>query len=127
MSEKVNGSFFSGIIKGIFLSLTVALVGILIFAGVVKVAKLNESVIKAGNQFIKILAIFLGALGGIRVNRGAIKGGLIGLGFSLLIQLIFGIMGSGQFGAHFALDMLFSFVVGAIAGIIILTIKAKRS
>lgn len=127
MSEKVNGSFFSRIIKGIFIALTVALGGILIFAGVVRVARLNESVIKAGNQFIKILAIFLGCLSGVRVNRGAIKGSLIGLGFSLLIQLIFGIMGNGQFGVHFILDLLFSLIVGGIAGIIIITIKGKRN
>ncbi len=126
MSEKVNGSFISKILKGVLVALTFALVAILIFAGIVKVAKLNDTVIKAGNQFIKILSIFIGALSGVQESKGALKGAIIGLVFSVVVQLIFAIMGSVSIDLHFFLDIGFSAIIGAVAGIIILTLKSKR-
>ena len=126
MSEKVSGSFVTGILKGVAVALIVALVGVLIFAGVVKIAKLNDTVIKAGNQFIKILAIFIGCIVGVKESRGLVKGALIGGLFSIVVQLIFAIMGSVEIGAHFFIDIGFSIVIGALLGIIVLTLTSKR-
>ena len=123
MLENVK-EFFSGIIKAVFSAVIITLVGVLIFAGIVKFALLGQGVIKAVNQFIKILAIFLGCSFSIRCKNGLIKGILMGFLTTVITYLLFSLFcGEMMFGNNFLLDLIFTSVIGAISGIISVNIK----
>ena len=122
--EKNEGKFFANIIKGTILSVICALVGILIFAFIIKIANLNGIVIKAVNQFIKILAIFLGCFFMLKENKGIIKGVFLGVFFTIIIYLIFAlVLGNKNFGTVFFIDLLFGAIIGAVSGIISVNLK----
>ncbi len=112
------------VLKGALISLIVALVGVLIFSGVVKLAYLSANVIKPVNQFIKILALFLGCFFSVRGKMGYLKGGLVGVLATVLIFLTFSIIGGElSFGIPFLIDLLLGVIVGAISGIITVNVK----
>ena len=122
MSEKE--SFFSGIIKGALTAVIITLVGVLIFAGISKATLLNNSVIKAVNQFIKILAIFLGCSFNIRGNNGLIRGGVLALLSTVITYLLFSLFcGVSAFNQNFLFDLIFTIIIGAISGIITINVK----
>ncbi len=124
--EKAKNNFIVQIIKGVFTALIVALVGVLIFAGVLKIANLNDGVIKAVNQFIKVLAVFLGCFFSLKEDKGLIKGMLVGLASALLISLTFALIcGNLSFGLGFIIDLAFMTVIGIISGIITVNVKGK--
>ncbi len=123
--ERTN-KFFVQALKGIFTALIVALVGVLIFAGVLKLANLNNGVIKAVNQFIKVLAVFLGCYFSVRESKGLVKGLIVGIFSAVLIFLAFALIcGNLSFGVGFFIDLIFMAIIGAISGIISVNIKNK--
>ena len=61
MSETAKEkSFLAQLVKGTLLGVIVTLVSVLIFAGIIKIATLNYTVIKSVNQFVKVIAVFIG-------------------------------------------------------------------
>ncbi len=126
MSENVEkGAFFSSIIKAAALSVIVSLVGALIFALVLSFTNLDGGVIKTVNQFIKILAVFLGCFFFIKDNAGLFKGLIAGAVSAFITYLIFSLVsGVGiKFGLEFFVDLAFTAVIGAISGIIAVNVK----
>ena len=126
MSENVEkGAFFSSIIKAAALSVIVSLVGALIFALVLSFTNLDGGVIKTVNQFIKILAVFLGCFFFIKDNAGLFKGLISGAVSAFITYLIFSLVsGVGiKFGLEFFIDLAFTAVIGAISGIIAVNVK----
>ena len=125
--EKSNASgFFVSIVKGIATALIITLVGVLIFAGIVKLATLSSGVIKAVNQFIKILSVFLGCSFSLKESKGLIKGAIVGVCSTVLTYLIFALIGSGiSFGLAFLLDIVLGLVVGGVSGVIAVNVKKK--
>ncbi len=116
--------FIRSIIKGFFTATIVTLIGVLVFAGIVKLAFLSTSVIKAVNQFIKVISVFLGCFFNVKENGGLIKGALIGCFSSLVTYLLFALIGGEtQFGLSIIVDMIFMTVIGAISGIIAVNLK----
>ncbi len=114
------------VLKGAIITLLVTLIGVLVFAGVVKVASLNANVIKPVNQFIKTLAVFFGCFFSLKGSKGFIKGGLLGLVGTVVIYLVFALIGGNiSFGASFLLDLLLGVIVGVVSGII--TVNLKKS
>jgi putative membrane protein (TIGR04086 family) len=112
------------VIEGIFLTVIVTLISVLIFAFIAKTALLGKGVITAVNQFIKIISIFVGCLFSIKGSGGIIKGGIIGLiscGLTYLLFLLFS--SSVSFGLSFILDLVFYLIVGAISGIITVNVR----
>lgn len=121
---KSNDNFLLNVIKGIGTALIVALVGVLIFAAVVKFASLSETVIKSVNQFIKVLAVFLGCFFSIKGGQGLIKGAIVGGVSTAIMQLLFALFGGNVwFGLGFILDVAFTLVIGAISGVIVVNLK----
>jgi putative membrane protein (TIGR04086 family) len=115
-----------GILKGCFASVIITLISILIFAGVVKMANLNSSVIKAVNQFIKVLSVFLACFFTVKGKGGLIKGGIVGCASAIIVYLIFSLMGGDlSFDGLFVLDLIFNLIVGAISGIIAVNVKKQ--
>ena len=122
MREK--SGFFSGIIKGAFTAVIITLFSVLIFGGVVKVAILNQAVIKAVNQFIKIISVFLGCSFCVRGKMGLLRGAILGVLSTILTYLIFSLF-SGEIykGTNFMFDLIFMAVIGAVSGIIAVNVK----
>ena len=124
-NSKENG-FMLSIIKGTFTAIIITLIGVLIFAGVVKIAYLKSGVIKAVNQFIKVLSVFLGCFFHVKGRGGLLKGGLLGCFTAIITYLVFAFIGGEtSFGVPFVLDLVFQLIIGAIAGIIIVNLKNK--
>ena len=116
--------FFSGILKGVLTAVIITLVGVLIFAGIVKFALLSQSVIKAVNQFIKIIAIFLGCSLNIRGKSGLVRGLVMAIFTTIITYLLFSLFcGNMVFGNNFILDLIFTSIIGGISGIISVNIK----
>ena len=124
MDEVKESGAIKQIIKGLLTAFIVALIGILIFAFIVKIAVLNNGVVKAVNQFIKVLAIFLGCTICVRKNLGLIKGAVIGFLFTVVIYLIFALIGSNvSFGVSFIIEIVFTSIIGGISGVIAVNMK----
>ncbi len=122
MSEKVG--FFSGIIKGGLTAVIITLVGVLLFAGICNFTIFNNGVIKAVNQFIKILAIFLGCSFNVRGSGGLVKGGVLALFSTIVTYSLFSLFcGTSAFNQNFLFDLIFTAIIGAISGIIIVNVK----
>lgn len=124
MSKTENERFFTIVLKGVAVTLIVNLIGILIFGFIVKIGTLNSGVIKAVNQFIKVLAVFLGCYFCVKGELGFLKGLLIGVFSTFLIYLIFGLIsGSKVFSLSLLLDIIFLGVIGLISGAIVVNLK----
>ena len=126
-SEKVKNGFFSQVVRAIFTGMIVILVGVIIFSVVVKYAYLQGLVIKAVNQFIKVLGVFLGCFTAFRLDKGWLKGLLCGVGICLISTLLFALLGCQiTFNYKFMLDLLFLALVGSILGVIVVNVKKER-
>lgn len=119
-----NSGFFSGIIKGTLTAVIISLFSVLIFGGVVKVALLSQGVIKAVNQFIKIISVFLGCSFCVRGRMGLIRGAILGVLSTIVTYLIFSLF-SGEIykSTSFILDVIFMAVIGGVSGIIAVNVK----
>ena len=122
MREK--SGFFSGIVKGTLTAVIIMLFSVLIFGGIVKVALLSQGVIKAVNQFIKIISVFLGCSFCVRGRMGLIRGAILGVLSTIIIYLIFSLF-SGEIykSTSFILDIIFMAVIGGVSGIIAVNVK----
>ena len=130
MKNKVKeNSFLLNFLKGTFVALIVSLIGILIFAFVLKMLNVSDGLIAPVNQIIKILSIFIGVTVALKKNKqkGLLTGLLVGLIYTLLAFLVFSIL-NGTFNLDKSLfnDVLFGSISGAICGIISITIKGKK-
>ncbi len=125
MEETKNkADFFLSVLKGTVIALIFVLVGILIFALVIKVASLGEKVIKPVNQFIKVIAVFVGCFFALKGSLGFLKGGLVGILSTILVYLVFSLLGGSlNFGFPFIIDLLFCAAAGILSGIISVNVK----
>jgi len=129
MSYNKNGkSFFTEVLKGIITTVTITLVAVLIFAWIVKTASLGVSVIKAVNQFIKVISIFLGCFFSLSSGKGLIKGAIVGGISAIITYLIFALIGGELvLGVSFIIDLIFCIIVGGICGIISVNVKKQQA
>lgn len=117
--------------RGVSLAIIVCLAAVLIFALVIQFTGLPESVIMPVNQFIKVLAIFIGCFFSLRGSKGWLKGGLVGLIAGGLVGLIaggltfllFALLGGFPSGLRILWDLLFCVGVGILSGIISVNLK----
>lgn len=124
MSNSGDVGFVSSVARGVLVSVITALIGVLAFAFVAKLLMLDDGVIKVVNQFLKVLAIFLGCMFSPYRRLGLIKGGVIGVVGSLVIYLLFSLLvGQPVKIISIIIDLIFSLVVGAISGIISVNVR----
>ena len=109
--------------RGVSLAIIVCLAAVLIFALVIQFTGLPESVIMPVNQFIKVLAIFIGCFFSLRGSKGWLKGGLVGLIAGGLTFLLFALLGGFSSGLRILWDLLFCVGVGILSGIISVNLK----
>lgn len=125
-TEGDNKNFALSIIKGVLIGLSVALVGILIFAFVLRFTNISDKIITPVNQVIKGVSIFLGVFVGMKKHKekGLLSGFLIGLLFTILAFLVFSILdGVFCFDKTFLNDIIFGSIIGGICGIICVNLK----
>ncbi len=123
--KEQNINLIKQIVKGALIATFSTIVGVLIFALIIKATNLSEIAIKSVNQFIKIISIFLGVLFSVKENKGLVKGAIVGATYMLIVSLIFRLLGSrGNGFLSFILELLFCAIVGVIFGII--SVNAKN-
>lgn len=116
------------ILKGVLFSLIFSVVLILILAVVAKYTDISDKAISAVNQVIKVIALFLGILIGMKGQKGGlIVGAIVGLLYTLLSFAIFSaISGELTFDKVTVFDFLISIAVGAISGILTVNLKGLK-
>lgn len=129
MASKVkesNGSILNGVIRGSLFAVAVSLIGILVFAFIIKLTSINNDLIAPVNQAIKGISVLMGCFYAFKhaSSNGLIKGILIGLVYTVLSFLIFSILnGEFEFTKTLLNDLLFGGIIGAICGVIAVNFK----
>lgn len=125
-TKAIKSNLFLTILKGVVAGLCVSLVGILIFAFVLRFTSISDKVITPVNQVIKGVSIFFGVFVAMKKYRqnGLLTGLLIGLLFTIVAFLVFSLLdGSFVFDRTLVNDIIFGSVIGAICGIICVNLK----
>ena len=108
--------------KGVLCAVIATLLFVLVFAFIVQVAGLSNSVISPVMQVVKVLAIFVAVLIALKPARskGWLYGGLVGIFYMVITFLIFSLL-DGQFIINLGAlsDLLFETLVGVISAVLI--------
>ena len=127
-SDESTPKLWFVVLKGTLISLAVSLVGILIFAFIIKYVAVPTSAIKPINQVIKGLSLLIGTYIALRKTNkmGLISGLLIGLFYTVLAFLVFSILdGNFEFSKTLVNDLLFGGIIGAICGVIAVNLRRR--
>ncbi len=114
------------VLKGSLYAVAISLVGILLFAFIIKMVGISDAFISPVNQVIKIASILVGCFVCFkhRSSNGLLKGALLGVLYTLLAFIIFSVL-NGDFGVGRVVfnDCLFGAIMGAICGIVSVNLK----
>ena len=123
-----RGLFLKCLFKGAVLSLSLTIIGICVFAFLLRFINIPTDAIQPINQVIKYASIVVGTFIGLKKlnEMGLISGFLIGLIYTALAFVIFSLL-NGGFNVQPSLinDLLFGGIAGAIAGIVAVNFKRK--
>ena len=115
-------------VKATLICLAFTLVGVLIFAFILKSFSISDGAIKPINQVIKAVSIFFGCLIGLKKQKtmGLVKGFIIGLIYVLLAFFVFSAL-SGSFAVNLTLlsDVIFGGIMGAVCGVVAINFLKK--
>lgn len=116
------------IVKGCIISVIISLLFVLILALCVKLFTMDAKVIMPINQVIKILSIFGGCFFGFKCReKGAIKGGIVGIFYVILSILVFGIVENAVSFKNFNwFDLIAGIIAGIISGILAVNIRKGK-
>ena len=126
MDKAIKKQNFSQVAKGILIALAVSLIGILIFAVVLRFVNFSDMGIKITNQIIKILSVLLGVFICLKKDKskGLIKGTIVGAIYTISSYLLFSILvASFSFSASIIYDLIFSSIVGLVCGVLFVNLK----
>ena len=128
LKAKFNSPILANIFKGAIIAVSITLVLILLFAILIKIANIPDSVITPVNQVIKIVSIFVGCFQTLKKypQKGLITGASIGAVYTILAFLVFSLLG-GTFSINlsFLSDLFFSLIIGGLCGIFAVNKKLK--
>ncbi len=115
------------ILRASLIALVISLLLVLIFALIVRLAGLDGTALTVGNYIIKAVAVLTGVLIGFRTPAaGAVKGGIVGVLFTLLAVFVFA-AADGFKSANFNFaDFLTTIVTGVISGVIAVNLPRRR-
>lgn len=128
MENSLKSKNFLQILKGVGVSLVVSLVGILVFAFVLRFVNIGDNLIKVINQVIKVLSVLLGVSLTLKKDKtkGLLKGAGVGALYTLLAYLVFSVLvGNFNFGLSLVFDTIFAAVIGLICGVIFVNVKTR--
>ena len=121
-----NKKILAGVLRGSLFAVAVSLIGILIFAFIIKLTNINDNFIGPVNQAIKGISVLMGCFYASKQasTNGLIKGILIGITYTILSFLIFSVLSSQiQLTKTLVNDILFGGIIGAICGVIAINFK----
>ena len=118
-----------GIVRGLLAALAVTVLGVVVFALLIKWLNLSDTVISVLNQGLKLGAIFIGARAciGRGGSGGMLKGAVVGLGYMMM-----GIMGYAFLSglslvpAAYLADLGMGVAAGGLCGTIMSNLQAKK-
>ncbi len=121
----INKDSVIDVSRGCIISVIISLIFVLILALITKLFTIDAKVIMPINQVIKILSIFGGCFFGFKQKeKGAIKGGIVGVFYVLLSILVFGIVEKSISFKNFNwFDLIAGIIAGIISGILAVNIK----
>ncbi|MBQ9715538.1 MAG: TIGR04086 family membrane protein [Clostridia bacterium] len=120
MSESIKTKSFVGeTTKGSVVATFLSVLFVLAFALVMRIFGIGATMIPAINLVIKILSVFIAVFVAIKTPQsGFLKGALIAVGFVLLSDLLFLLLGGQSVFADVFKDLAICVIAGVIAGII---------
>lgn len=129
-SSTENPKLFFVVLKGALIALSISLIGILIFAFVLRFVSISDAAISPVNQVIKGISVFVGTLLALKKSKemGLVSGLLIGFAYTVVSFLTFSVLdGNFSFSTTLLNDLLFGSIIGAICGIIAVNIKKRTT
>lgn len=126
--KKIDWQFVANILKASLIGVVVSILLVLLFAFVLKFVDLNSNMISIIDQIIKILSIFVAVLTLNKLNGDGllIKGILTGAIYAVITFIVFSLLNGGiNLSVAIFSDIIFSALVGGVAGILINIIKKK--
>ena len=104
-------------IKAVLIAIICALVLTSAFALILHITALPDKLILPINLTIKAVSVFVGCVCSLRGQRGWLRGIAVGLAFTCLSGLLFGLVGGGfAFTWLLIVEILFGAVIGALSG-----------
>lgn len=114
------------VVKATLVTLIFSLLGVLILALLIRTNLMSDGAVKLINQFVKVLAIFVGCYASLRGEKGLIKGIVAGIFGVLITFLVFALIsGSITLGFSFVWDIVFGVLVGGLSGIVAVNLKKE--
>ncbi|MDR0855545.1 MAG: TIGR04086 family membrane protein, partial [Christensenellaceae bacterium] len=126
-ARKLNGkAFIFDVVRSTLITAVIALAVGLALALVVRFSEVGEGVTTPIAQVGRIFAILIGAVVGIKEKeRGALKGGTVGILHAVITLIVTVSAGSKVEGLSLLTDSAASLCAGLISGIISVNIKRK--
>ena len=128
IKEKSGRIFFTSLIKGSLIALSISLIAICLFAFILRFCDISEEAIKPINQIIKIASIVIGAYIGMKNCRemGLITGFFVGILYTILAFVIFSLLNGGfDFKSSLINDLIFGGIAGGISGILAVNFRKR--
>lgn len=124
VSRKLNGSWLPTA-RGVLLAIAVTGGLVAVFALLISLFSFSDGAVRAVNQLIKLLSIFVGARSAVRpgVQRGALRGASVGLLYMAAGVLVYALL-TGQPVSAFS--YLADLALGVAAGGLVGMLRAKR-
>ena len=126
--DRSKSTFFVALIKGSLIALSVSLVGICIFAFLLRFIDIDTGMIRPINQGIKIVSVFVGVFCGLKnvKEMGLVTGFLIGCLYTFLAFFVFSLLNGGvSFSPSLINDLLFGGIAGGICGVMCVNLLKK--
>lgn len=121
VSARRRGALWQNILRGVLLSAAVTVLLVLVFALLISLFPLSDSVIHIVNQLIKLAAIFVGVRASVhpRDDRGLLRGALTGLLYMALGVTVYALLsGRTASPAGYAADLLMGVAAGGLMGLL---------
>ena len=128
LKKPTKTNILKSIIKGTLMAISISLIGICIFAFILRFFDISVGLIKPINQIIKILSVLFGVFYGLKktTEMGLISGFAIGLLYTIIAFVIFSILNGGfSFDSTLINDVIFGAISGSISGIVVVNVKKK--
>ncbi len=126
--KKIQAKDWVDILLSSLYAVLIAIIAVMIFAAILNWVNVGDNIIRGVNIAIKIIAIAVGCVLGIKRNQGGIvKGVCVGVIFGILSWLIFSlIVGDWAWGISELVDLVCSVGAGAISGIVVVNVKKSK-
>ena len=125
-TTNTSTNVFLSIVKGAGLALAFSFLSAVVFASILRVSALPDSVIYPTNQTLKAVSIALGVLVFVRGEKGWAQGMAISALFTALSYLLFAAIGN-DFSLSYIIfaELFLSLVVGGLCGIIAVNLRNR--